>query len=412
MKKLLVIGAGIGQIEIVKKAKALGCHVTVVTAAGDWPAIALADDVWFIDIYDRARIAERAKAAGIEAVISDQNDLMMPTVAYVAEALGLPGNSFAQVMAYCNKNTYRDNCDRLGIPVPAHVRITDAGFDPDSFACPLPWIVKPADSQSSISVQKIEQKCELRPALEAALRASKTHEAILEEFFVGRELVCEGFIDAGRYYGLAFADRRYFDLGELLIPSQTLFPALLGAEVRERILACETAMAAHVGPAFAIVHSEYLYNEDSGEIRPVESALRGGGVFISSHLILMATGIDANELLLQKALGMRVDVASALRQKQDRAAGYVCFYLREGTVQAVQGVEALLRMPFVRMADLSAVEVGRPARRMTYKGARIGPILVSGSNRAELEANIRTVQRTLNITVSDGDALRDGIVWD
>ena len=102
--KLLIIGAGIGQVPLLKRAKAKGIHVTVATIPGDYPCIPLADDVILIDIYDRDSIVKEARKRKITAVISDQNDLMMPTVAYVAEKLCLPGNSFETVMSYCNKN--------------------------------------------------------------------------------------------------------------------------------------------------------------------------------------------------------------------------------------------------------------------------------------------------------------------
>ena len=98
-QKLLVIGAGIGQVPILEKARERGVHTTAVTLPGNQPGIALADDVFYCDIFDRDRIVEWARTNKITAVTSDQNDLMNPTVAYVAEKLGLPGNRFDQVMA-------------------------------------------------------------------------------------------------------------------------------------------------------------------------------------------------------------------------------------------------------------------------------------------------------------------------
>ena len=139
--KLLVIGAGIGQVPIMEKAKARGCHITAVSLPGDYPGLKLADAVFECDIYDRDRIVAYARENGIEAVISDQNDLMNPTVAYVAEKLGVPGNTFAQVMAYCNKNTYRDNCDKIGIPVPKHIAVTSADFVFSRVDCPMRWLL-------------------------------------------------------------------------------------------------------------------------------------------------------------------------------------------------------------------------------------------------------------------------------
>ncbi len=410
-QKLLVIGAGIGQVPILEKARERGVHTTAVTLPGNQPGIALADDVFYCDIFDRDRIVEWARTNKITAVTSDQNDLMNPTVAYVAEKLGLPGNRFDQVMAYCNKNTYVANCDRIGNPAPRHIAVSDAAFNGSGFDCPLPWIVKPADSQSSVGVQKIERMEQVRPALEAALSHSKTGSAIVEEFFTGKEIVCEGFIEDGKFYLLAFADRNYFALGDLMIPSQTLFPSQVREDLLEKVLECEQRMAAYVNPAFAIVHSEYLVNEETGQICVVESALRGGGVYISSHLVPYATGIDINDVLLDKALGQPVDVQNIFAARRDAAAGYVCFYLPEGTVREVRGVETLQDLPFVKMICLASIQPGQKTEPMLHKGLRKGPILVVGKDRSELERNIRTVQDTLQITVESPNGEYKGIIW-
>ena len=133
MKKLLVIGAGIGQVPIVKKAKEIRVHVTVVTMPGNQPCIELADDIIYSDIYERDYIVKEAKKRGITAVISDQNDLMNPTVAYVAEHLGLPGNKFETVLSFCNKNQYRENCEKVGIPVPLHIAVDSTIYDFSKF---------------------------------------------------------------------------------------------------------------------------------------------------------------------------------------------------------------------------------------------------------------------------------------
>ena len=409
--KLLVIGAGIGQVPIIKKAKAMGVHVSVVTKPGNQPGIELADDVFYQDIYARDEIVKWAKENGITAVVSDQNDLMMPTVAYVAEHLDIPGNSLEQIMAYCNKNIYRDNCDKIGNPVPKHTAVDSADYDFSTFDCPFPWIVKPADSQSSVGVQRINSMDEVKPAVEYALSKSKTHSAILEEFFFGKEIVCEGFISEGEYYLLAFADRKYFELKELLIPSQTCFTSKINKELLNKVVEYEKKMASYIGVKFAIVHSEYLVNEETNEIRVVESALRGGGVYISSHLIPLATGIDINEVLLKKALGVEIDVAKVFESNSNNASGYICFYLPEGNVHSVKGVEKLKQLSFVKMVCLDDIIVGQKTERMLHKGLRKGPILVTGKDREDLEKNIDEVQKTLEIEVINDAGEISGIIW-
>ena len=410
--KLLIIGAGIGQVPLLEKAHARGIHVTVVSPDGPYPCLKMADEVCCLDIYDRDAVVEYARTHGISAVASDQNDLMMPTVAYVSEKLGLPGNRFDQVWAYCNKNTYRENCERLGIPAPRHAA-TDCAVAPEELSdCPLPWIAKPSDSQSSIGVTRIDRMEELTPAIELALSKSRTHRVIVEEFFKGHEVVCEGFIYHGRYHLLAFADRKYFKLDKLMIPSQTLFPSMVRRELLDKIVEYESRMAEYVGLDFAIVHSEYLIDLESGEIRVVESAPRGGGVYISSHLIPLATGIDANGLLLDCVLGVEHDVEEILRKRREAAAGYVCFCLPEGVIESVKGIEEIKALPFVAMACLDGLAPGTKTAPMLYKGARKGPVLVFADARRQLEGRVAEIQRILDVKVRATGGKLAGIIWE
>lgn len=409
--KLLIVGASIGQVPLLLKAKERGIHVTVVSIPGNYSCFELADDIIYADVFDRDLVVKEAKKRGITAVISDQNDLMAPTVAYVAEKLGLPGNHFETVMTYCNKNRFRDACDKACVPCPKHIAVNTPDDDLSIFGGVFPLMVKPADSQSSIGVKKVGNQEELQVALQFALEKSPTHSAIVEEFFEGREFVCEGFVDNGKYYPLQFADRRYFDLKGVLIPSQTIFPSNLSKEIQERIVGYEQALSTSTKPSFAITHSEYLVNEASGEVRIVESALRGGGVYISSDLIPMATGIDINDVLLDKALGVEVDVDSVFANRKDKAAAYVCFYLPEGIIQTIEGVEELKGLPYVRKAYIDDLAVGQQTMPPNFKGARKGPILVQGENRGNLEKNIIEVQNTLKSIVKTTDDDLRSICW-
>ena len=235
-KKIIIIGAGIGQVHLVKLARSMEFYVIVVSPKGNYPAIDIADELFECDIYDYDKIVNFARENGVVAVTSDQNDLMVPTVAYVAEHLDLPGITYEQALSYCDKNKFRSICDHLNVPVPQHVAIQTLNI-PKSFDCAKPWVVKPSDSQSSIGVSVISCEEDVYPAIENALCKSKCHSAILEQYFYGDEYVCEGFVYKGEYYNLAFGDRRYFK--GTLIPSQTIFPSQIDENVKNKIINCE-----------------------------------------------------------------------------------------------------------------------------------------------------------------------------
>lgn len=411
MKKVLVIGAGIGQVPISILAKQRGYYLIVVTIEGNYPCIGLADKVYYIDIFDRDAVLDIAKREGIDAVISDQNDLMMPTVAYVAEHLSLPGNTYFQVQSYCNKNIFRQTCDKLSIPTPIHTRVLTVAIPEEFRKIPFPWMVKPEDSQSSIGVSKVNSEEEYLVAIKNALECSRNRAAIVEEFFAGDEIVVEGFIYKGEYYNLGFADRKYFEIPNLFIPSQTIFPSIICDGIKDKCIAYEQQMSNHINPDFAIVHSEYLVNRRTGDIKIVESALRGGGVYISSHLLPMACGIDINSYLLDCALGIEIDFNYVYESsKEEKSSAYVCFYLPKGVVISIDGLESVKSLPYVHKCDIE-IKVGDETREMTYKGQRLGPVIVSGEDRKDIEAKIKSIQSLLTIKVVDNNGLISDIIW-
>lgn len=411
MKKILMVGAGIGQIFLSKKIKEHGECLLTVTLPGNQPVIEMADKVFYNNVFDKEGVLHIAREEGINGVISDQNDTMMPTVAYIAENMNLPGLRISQVDAYCNKNHFRNNCDKLSIPVPKHVEVCDAIIPKEFKNVPFPWIVKPADAQSSVGVEKVNDEQEYFAAIERALEFSKIHSAILEEFFVGQELVAEGFIYKGKYFNLGFADRKYFNLDRLFIPSQTIFPSVVDREILEKIKGCEERMTEYTKPDFAIVHSEYLYNPKTKEFRVVESALRGGGVYISSHLVPLYSGIDINDTLIECVCGNEVDMESVMAKRSNKAAGYVCFYLPEGIITKIEGVDEARKFPFVKMMCIDDLKVGSKIPALTNKGQRLGPIIVTGENREDIEKNITLLQQTIKMTVSNDNGKESGINW-
>lgn len=411
MKRVMMIGAGIGQLFLACKIKARGHYLITVTMPGNYPVIEIADKVCYENVFNKEGVLAIARAENIDAIISDQNDMMMPTVAYVAENMGLPGNNIFQVHSYCDKNVFRDNCDKVGIPVPRHCAVSEVEIPDVMKNLPFPWVVKPADAQSSVGVEKVNTIEEYYAAIKEAIEVSKSHTAIVEEFFKGQELVAEGFIYNGKYYNLGFADRKYFDLNNLFIPSQTLFPSIIPSDALEKIAMCEQKMASLIKPEFAIVHSEYLYDAETGKYCVVESALRGGGVYISSHLVPAYSGIDINETLIDCILGESVDMEVVMAKRNNRAAGYICFYLPEGKVTNVIGLDKIKAMSFVIESFVEDIRIGMDAPTLTHKGQRLGPILIKSNNREELESMIKQVQDSLMVSVTELDGAVRSINW-
>ena len=83
----------------------------------------------------------------------------------------------------------------------------------------------------------------------------------------------------------------------------------------------------------------------------------------------------------------------------------------EGIVKTVSGLGKIKQFPFVHQCDVS-VEVGDEVKEMTYKGQRLGPVIISGENLMDIEEKICTIQEILEIKVQGKKGGLFGIVWD
>jgi len=303
----------------------------------------------------------------------------------------------------------RQHCEGIGIRMPEYYQSSS----PDeawqyALRIGLPVIVKPVDSQGSRGLSKVIHPDEFHDKFLAAKGFSREGFVIIERFFKGREIVVEGFASDFDFTNLIIGDSYNFDLPDIFIPRRRIFPTSLNDGLKNKVLDLNRRMIKGLGLKFGITHSEFLVDEDSEEVCLMEVAARGGGVYISSDLIPLCCGIDANDLLIRIATGEKAHIDS--EQIRERASGYICFYLPEGKIVGVRGIDSLESIPGVHKVSLKNISVGAVARRMQDKTQRLGPILISGADRQAVLETIARVEDTLRIDVETPDGI-SGIRW-
>ena len=68
MKKLMIMGAGIYQVPLIKTAKEMGIHTIAVSIPGNYPGFAWADEVLHINTVDSEAVLAAAKERGIDGI--------------------------------------------------------------------------------------------------------------------------------------------------------------------------------------------------------------------------------------------------------------------------------------------------------------------------------------------------------
>jgi carbamoyl-phosphate synthase large subunit len=408
-KKLMIVGAGENQVPIINRANQKGYYTIVISIDGDYPGFNICDQTYRIDVREKEHILEVARKENICGILTDQTDMSVPTVAFVAEKLGLPGIGYECAICFTNKYKMRQCCEAIGIQMPGY-RQASTYEEAEKYARQLqfPLIIKPVDNQGSRGVSKINQYDDLKEKYFSAKEFSLSGCVIIEEFFQGREIVVEGFASDYNFTNLVIGDSDDFDLSDIFIPKQRIFPTSLNEELRVTILSLNKMLVEKLGLKFGITHSEYLVNETTDEICLVEIAARGGGVFTSSDLIPLACGIDVNDLLIKIATGESTEIDK--NRYVEAASAYICFYLPEGKIQKISGIDEVISLQCVHKAYLDNIMVGKQINKISDKTMRLGPILIKGENRQAIQETINRIQETLVIEVETSKGVK-GIVW-
>jgi len=413
MKTILFLGAAALQLPLIEFIKSKGYRIIVVSIKGDYPGFKVADRSVYRDIRDTVGILEEIKnEKNIVGVITDQTDMSVPTVAYLSQQLGLPGNSVQSASTYSNKFLMREVCDNLSIPNPKYVRITsfeDVNWEECDMHFPL--IMKPEDNQGSRGIYKCYNCKDIELHFNDSKSFSKSGHVIIEEFFEGHEVVVEGFVYDGQYLLWGIGDRKYFNIKDKFIPSQTIFPANISECMKEKLIHAEKKIHEALKPHFGMIHSEYLINENTKEFRLVETALRGGGVYISSHLIPLYTGVNNYEILLECCLGRKICLEQIQSSFKLASSAYMCFYLPEGEIVSVDGMLQIMQMSEIKKADLDNIHVGVKTSKLENKTMRLGPIIIGTSSRFETDKVIQEIMNLLSIKVKKNDNTIGEIHW-
>ncbi len=307
MKKIAIIGASYLQNPLILKAKEMGLETHVFAwLAGDIGE-STADFFYPISITEKEKILDKCQEIGVDGICSIASDLAMVTVNYVAEKMGLSGNTIECTLKSTNKYAMRDALVSKGVPCPKYV-LADDSVDLNGLDMEFPIIVKPTDRSGSRAVTKLSSKSGLMAAITAARDVSFEKKAIIEEFIEGKEYSVECISFNGEHRLLTVTEK--FTTGSPnFIETGHFEPAPLDDEVyeciRQVVFAALDALEIRNGAS----HSEIMVKseETSGKysIKIVEIGGRMGGDCIGSSLVRLTTGIDFVRNVIDVAMGQK-----------------------------------------------------------------------------------------------------------
>lgn len=384
MAKVMVIAGGDWQIELIKKAKSMGHYVICSNLYEDSPAFPYADACEVANVLDKEKNLEIAKRYMPDAVISDQSDIAVPTVAYLNEQLGLRGIGIEKANLFTDKSLQRQFCKEHGITVP-DFRLCETLED----AMPMlekygKIVIKPIDSQSSRGVYTIESRQQLEEKYHDTISWSNRKKVFLaEEYIDGDEFTIDGLVINGNHYPLCISVKEMYPQNPNISRTQS-YSYLSDKHDYNLLRATNKQLVEAIGLPMGLTHSEYKAH--GGKFYLVEAGARGGGSNLSGKIVPFMSEIDNYEYLIKEALGQEVD-EDAVSNKEFSKDKYVVmrfFDFGEGKIKSVEGLDFLRSHPMLLDYQLE-IKPGDELKQPAYGRLRPGHFIIGGCGKENVE---------------------------
>jgi len=382
-KRLLIIGAGIEQVEAYKIAKSMNLLVVGTDMNPKAPAFKFADDHLIASTRDVSETLEAVIKYNLQkpinGVITVANDVPF-TVASVASKLELPGISIDSAKIASNKLLMKERFTKKHIPTP---RFFPLKVKSDLFKyikkIGYPAILKPSDGRGSRGVLFLDKAIDLSWAWDNSIKHSESGILMLEEFAKGPQLSVEGIFNKKRYIPIAFADRNYDNLNKTkphIIEDGGIIPSRFKTKVLDRISKLIEQASFSLDISWGTVKADIVLTKDGLQI--LELAARLSGNYLATHHIPMAYGVDIISALIKLSLDEEIK-NSDLVAKHKKYLGVRYFFPPPGKIKEIKGADKVKDLSYVRMLELYK-KPNDYQEDITHHATRAGTVICEGSN--------------------------------
>ncbi|HEX7478562.1 MAG TPA: ATP-grasp domain-containing protein [Polyangiales bacterium] len=374
--RILVVGAGPFQLEILRAARDVG-EVVVVDGSPHAPGLALGDVPRVVDIADADAVVRVAQELKIDGVVTAASDVAVPAVSAVVQELGLVG--MAPVVAQrCRDKLECFECVSAAGQVVPETRAVEDALEAEAAVQEVggyPAIVKPRSGGGGRGVSLVQRPEDLPAALACARRAygPGTRGVLVQEFISGRSVGVEAFFVAGKLAGAFVLDDHFEQT--FIAPAGHALPGTLDAateaSVRDAVEDFGRALGLSDGPA----NFDLRYVNGRTVMLEVNPRLGGNSI---TDLVRASYGVDLAVATVAAALGRDPRPLLARKLVQPTAARLILKH-GHGTARCPDAMAGWSGHPDVLSLDL-LVSDGQPALVRVDEWTILGRAMVRGAS--------------------------------
>jgi biotin carboxylase len=377
MNKLLVLGGGILQLDVIKKAKELNISTIVIDGNKNAEGLKYADFAYVEDITNSNLILEIATNEKVTGVIHPCSEVAMHVLGMINDQLNLCGISYRTALNATDKIQMRHCFEKFGAPSPFSTNTNNF----NDFLTIIKTfnekvIVKPSRNSGSRGITLLtgdESNEILLDAFKFAMNNSRDNLIVMEEYVEGAEFSVELILFDKEIHIITVTDKKTTNAPHFIEIGHSQ-PSLYSVEIINLVKDAAIQGCLALNLDWCAAHAEIKICNNKAII--IEIGARLGGDFIATVLTFLSTGIDMIEASIQIALGNRPDL-SAKKKGTGTAIRY--FTPKPGVLSSLMISEKILNHSDLYNINIYK-HIGDEILELNSSSNRSGHVITTNNN--------------------------------
>ncbi|WP_062514757.1 ATP-grasp domain-containing protein [Halobacillus sp. KGW1] len=395
-KRLLILGAGRGQVELIRTAKDKGIETIVGTLPTKYKkGLEIADHICYMDISKPEEVLDKAKELNLDGIATSCLDTGVTSIGKVCDDLGLVGLTEHAAELCQDKFKMKDALMKHDVSTAKFFKVsTDNDVEAALVQLHFPVIIKATDLQGSKGIYIANNKKEAEDGFKKALADTMKEYVIIEEFIEGWEFGAQAFVYNGEVlFVMPHGDDTF--MSHTAIPVGHHVPLKCSNNVLHKTEECVKKAIKALDLDNCAVNVDLIVRND--EVYIIELTGRVGANCLP-ELVSINYGINYYEMIIDLALGNDPrDLWGNKANEKNAGFAEMLFSKEESGVLESISYEGEAQDNLVDLTFFNSV--GDAINRFESSGDCIGQVIVKGNDIEECKKTIREIKNNINIKI-------------
>lgn len=395
-KRLLILGAGRGQVGLYKAAHEMGIHTIAGTPKGrTYPGMALADEICWMDIAKPDEALATAAGLDLDGVATSCMDTGIESLGKICDALHLRGLTEQAAIFSNDKARMKQAFVKHSVRTPKYFEIsTENDLTSAINMLTLPVVIKATDLQSGNGVFICSTYEEATVCFNKAMKLTKRPYCIVEEYVVGKIIGAEAFVCNGEIFFI-MPDGDFTHMSNTAVPIGHYVPLDESQEMLEQIQNTVSAAIRATGLNNCAVNMDLIIRD--GIVYVIELTGRAGANGLP-ELVEIHYGIDYWKMIVAMAVGDDPAIYFNKRSSERKAGLSKMLFetAKSGTVESIEcdcpSDGSVFDITFFKNS-------GDEVHKFSSTNDCIGQVIIQGNSLSDCSAKLERVISGITVNV-------------